>query len=228
MQLKLLQDNITAFHRFLRKQRNHRHLYKWESQQIFQDNGDVNAPDFEEMYDRSLDNSKTRRLWNRENFEPKRMMLAFIKMQPDLVRSLFLDLFDESRVIENRLESFVFHCDELLAAYKEQHPHSIENNHYHGNYEMASLYLAFRYPEQYTLYNFELFRQVLQRLNAKNIPEVHDPARYFKVMRTIYKFLQKEDGLLDTHQNRLQRQHFSGESLLLAEEFAHFLAHEVR
>jgi len=223
MQLKALQENIKAYHQHLRQQRNHRTLYKWESQRIFQENWNANAPDFAEMYDHSLDNSRTRRLWNRENFEPKRMMLEFIQLQPDLVRSLFKDLFDESKAVENRIESFVFHCDELLTAYKEHHPHSIENNHYHQNYEMVALYLAFRYPEQYTLYNFELFQQLLVQLKAKNIPEIHDLGRYFKIMRTIYTFLKKEDGLLQTHQQRLQTRHYHGESLLLAEDFAHFL-----
>lgn len=224
MQLKKLQEYISQYKRQLERQPDERNLYKWESLRIFQENWDIDAPDFAAMYNRSLQNSQTRRLWSRENFAPKEMLLKFIAMQPDFVRSMFRDLFNEEKEVENRVDRFVFYCDELLKEYKEQYPRSIENNHYHGNYGLISLYLAFQYPELYAPYDFHLFQQVLLKLSAKNIPPTHDVGRHFKVMRTIYQFLMKEEGLLEIHQQRLHpTQHYQQPTLLLVDDFCHFL-----
>jgi len=88
MQLKKIQEHIVAYKKWLSKNQNS-NLFKWESQQIWQDNWDIEARDFGAMYDQSLENSKTRRIWNRENYAPKKMMLEFAKMQPHFVYSMF-------------------------------------------------------------------------------------------------------------------------------------------
>jgi hypothetical protein len=196
-------------------------LFKWESLKTFQDNWDIDAPDFGEMYDRSLQNSETKRLWKRENYEPKRVMLKFIDMQPDFVRYMFKDLFDESKEIVGRVDRFVFHCDELLREYKELHPRSIENNHYHDDgYQIVSTYLAFRYPEQYSIYNFDRFQKLLDLMGVKDIPQSSDFARFCKVMKTLYKLMSREEDILKFHLERLSpEKHFMGNSLLIVEDF---------
>ncbi|RMG88462.1 MAG: hypothetical protein D6714_00655 [Bacteroidetes bacterium] len=232
MKLQALQTAFQAYKHYLRKQagnRPHRRppagLYKWESLKIFQENWDLDAPDLAEMYDRSLQNAETRRLWKRENFEPKDMMLKFIRLQPDFVRYMFTDLFNEEKDIVGRVDRFVFHCDELLREYKEQNPRSVENNHFHNDdYQMVSLYLAFRYPDQYTLYDFDHFRALLTFLEAPNVPKTGDFGRFCKVMRTIYKLMSKDEALMDLHRARLDpARHYSGETLLIVEDFYRFL-----
>lgn len=196
-------------------------LFKWESLKVFQENWDINATDLAEMYDRSLQNSETKRLWKSTNYEPKRVMLKFIEMQPDFVRFMFKDLFNEEKEIVGRVDRFVFHCDELLREYKELNPRSIENNHYHDDgYQIVSLYLAFRYPESYTLYNFDRFQSLLDILGVKDIPQSSDFARFCKVIRTLSKLMSKEDEIFDFHQKRLNPdKHFTGTSLLIVEDF---------
>ncbi|MCB0617721.1 MAG: hypothetical protein KDC43_06815 [Saprospiraceae bacterium] len=224
MNLRLLQDHITAFAGHLAAG-DLSELVAWESQRIFQENWDLDAEDLHSMFDRSLDNSQSRRLWKSEGFSPKQRMLEFIELQPDLVRIMFRDLYQQEKDLEGRIDRFLFYCDELMAAYRETHPRTVENNHYHGDYRMIALYLAFRYPDQYALYDFESFRQTLRRLKSAQIPETHDLPRFTKVMRTIYQFLQKEEGLLEAHYRRLDpERHFMGNSLLLSLEFTRFCA----
>lgn len=221
MNLQKLNDTIQQYKAFLKSNPRHDPYWKWESLKIFQENWDIGAPDFHIMYDRSLENSRTRRLWKRENYEPKEMMLKFIRLNSEFVRSMFQDTFNENKEVEGRLDRFVFHCDELLREYKETHPRSVENSHFHDdNYGMVSLYLAFRYPELYAPYDFEAFRQLMQLLGSRDVPKVNDVGRYFKVMRTVYKFLEKDREVMEIHQQRLDPgKHFQGETLLVAEDF---------
>lgn len=222
MNLNKLQGYIAEYKTFLQRDpRRNSMLYKWESLQHFQENWDLDAPDFAEMYDRILQNSQTRRIWKRENYDAKGMMLKFIKMAPDFVRDMFKDLFFEERDIVGRVDRFVFHCDELLREYKEQNPRSIENNHFHDDgYGMVSWYLSFKYPELYAPHNFAAFQQLLQMLATRDVPQTADFGRFCKVARTLYKMLEKDDEVLEIHQNRLKHELlYQDKSLLVVEDF---------
>lgn len=58
--------------------------YKWEAVKHFQDNWDVNAPDFADMLERSL--AKTDNLLASMNNFPARMIGGFAKTAPEEVR----------------------------------------------------------------------------------------------------------------------------------------------
>lgn len=176
------------------------------------------------MYDRSLENTVSRRLWSAHNFEPKRMMLEFIQVNDDFARMAFKGLFDEEKPFAPRVERFVYYCDVLLENYQEAFPKKFENSHFHS-YSTAIMYLAFRYPEKYGLYDFDIFRAFLQKVGAKNIPLTHDLERFPKVLAIVQKLLLKDDELLHLQQKRLglYPNAYSGPSLLLATEFIEHL-----
>ena len=118
MNLQKLKEAIHGYKLFLRSHPDHDPYWKWESQRIFQDNWDIDTKDFHSMFDSSLQNSRTRRLWNRENYAPKHMMMKFINTSEDYVRFAFMDLFNENKDIEGRVDRFVFYCDELYGNIK--------------------------------------------------------------------------------------------------------------
>lgn len=223
MQLKRINHYIGQYKRFLESPEADTNLYIWESQFIFQEEWDEDHEDWGEMYSQALQNSTTRRLWNRQAYEPKAMMLKFIRFQPDYVRQMFLDLYNEDKALEGRLSRFVFYCDQLLEAYREEYPTSRDNKHYHDDdYHMGFLYLAFRYPEKYALYDAQAFKRLLIKLGSKNIPQANDVERFAKVVATLYKFLQKEEDIVELHRQRLQEgKHYNGESMLLVYDFYH-------
>jgi hypothetical protein len=228
MNLQKLTDSIARYKHFLRSHPQHDPYWKWESLKIFQENWDIEAPDLRSMYDRSLENSRTRRLWKRENYAPKDVMLKFIELNREYARQVFHDLFNENKDVEGRMDRFVFYCGELLREYKETYPRSIENSHYHDDdYQMISIYLAFRYPALYTIYDFEKFKQFMALIGSRDVPKVNDAARFFKVMRTVHGFIQKEGGILELHEQRLNpARHYMGETLLVVEDFYSFAAQE--
>lgn len=219
MNLRLLQTHIERFRNYLETAGEFPLLFAWESQRIFQENWNLDADDFAAMYDASLQNSSNRRLWKDDRYTPKEQMLLYIQTYPDFVRDMFKDLFNENKDVENRIDRFLFHCDELLREYRDTHSDHIETRHYHEDYRMIALYLAFRYPDQYTLFDDPAFRRFLQSVQGKDIPLVADPGRFFKVMRTVYNLMAKDETLLDSHYQRLDpEKHFMGKSLLLALE----------
>lgn len=221
---------MAAYKEFLGTSKAEKFLHIWESQKIFQDNWDISAPEIGNMYELSLQNSQTKRLWKREAYEPKRMMLAFMEMQADFVGYMFKDLFNEDKSIGGRVDRFVFHCDELLQEYKQQYPRSIDNNHYHGDrYQMLSLYLAFRFPDIYTYYDGVAFWKVLGRWGTANLPAADDFERFCKISRTIYTLLAKDEDLLKRHQERLiEGKHYQEKSLLVVYDFYQFCFRKIR
>lgn len=225
MLLAKIQAAIAGYKQWLQTTKHHPGVYKWEALQHFQSNWNLQAADPVVMFDQSFQNSETRRLWQTENWYPKKMMLEFWKMEPMMVRMMFDALLNETRDVEARIGQFLFGCDELLRDYKRLHIASIENNHYHDDYRMISLYLAFSYPDCYAPYEFSIFQKALVQLGARDIPQENDPARCFKVLRTLMNFLEKEPGVTAAMQRHLHpRRHFQGKTLLLAEDFCRFVA----
>jgi hypothetical protein len=110
----------------------------------------------------------------------------------------------------------VFYCDELLNEFLEKYPRSRDNKHYHQDgYQIVSLYLAFRYPQQHCLYHFDRFKKLLSALSTPDIPATHDYERFCKVVRIIWGFMQKDEELLAAHRVRLEEgKHYQEESLL--------------
>lgn len=72
---------------------NERH--RWKVVRHFQDNWDINAPDFAEMLERSL--AKTYNLFASMNNFPKGMIVNSVKAVPEDAWAMFMALFDESR-----------------------------------------------------------------------------------------------------------------------------------
>ena len=132
--------------------------YKWEAVKWFQDNWDVNAPDFGEMLNRSLD--KTFNLLASNNNFPKGMIVGFAKAAPEEVRAMFIALFDESKDVFERMDAFKFQSSILLEKYGNGAAQ-------HYQYENAiSTYLCLRYPDKYYIYKFGEVKTVANELET--------------------------------------------------------------
>ncbi len=193
-------------------------IYKWESLKIFQDRWNIDEPDFLTMYDESLQNSDVENLWASKFFYPKEVMLKFIESDPEKVRQMFRDLFNEDENIDKRIDKFTFHCDNLRDEMLIQNPKF--QHHFHDGFRMISVYLNFRYPMNYTIYKFTEFKEFMEVVHAKTIPGTNELGRFFKVMRTLHSILVKDKELLQIHKNLCADSiYYHGETLLLAQDF---------
>lgn len=224
MLLNKIQSAVTDYKNWLQSVKQHPNVYKWESVQHFQDNWTLDTPDPVSMFERCFQNSETRRLWQTENWEPKRMMQEFWKFDPMTVRLMFEDLFNETRPVDGRIGRFQFGCDTVLRDFKKAKPTSVDNNHYHDDFQMIALYLAFRYPESYALYDFPVFQNAMVYFGARDIPQQNDLPRYFKVLRTLMTFLDKDPDVETALSKHLHpKRHFQGKTMLMAEDFCRFV-----
>lgn len=224
MLLAKIQESILAYKQWLRTVRHHPYLYEWETQQNFQRHWDPDDRDPAAMFDRCFQNSETRRLWQTENWYPQRMMSLFWRFEPGTVRAMFADLFEDTRELEARIGRFLFGCDALLRDYRRAHPRSVENNHYHDDYRMIALYLAFRHTEQCAPYDLAVFRQALVQFGVRALPQEHDLGRYCKVLRTLMTFLDKDPEVAAAMQKHLRPgRDFTGKTWLLAGDLCRFV-----
>lgn len=225
MILAKIQSSVTAYKNWLCAQKTHPFAHKWESLQHFQDNWNLDAADPADMFERSFQNTETRRMWQTAQWYPKRMMTEFWKFDPMTVRLMFNDLLNETKEVEGRIGRFLFGCDALLQDYKKAKVTTVENNHYHGDFQMIALYLAFRYPDSYAPYDFPVFQMTLTRFGSRDIPQQNDLARYFKVLRTLRTFIDKDPEIEPAMQQLLQaRRYYKGRTLMVAEDFCRFVA----
>lgn len=130
--------------------------YKWEAVKWFQDNWDIDASDFAEMLNNSL--SRTDNLLTNANNFPKGMIVGFAQAAPEEVRSMFMDLFDESKDVYERISTFKEKSVEMLNKYGNG-----AKSHYQ-NENAISTYLWLRYPDKYYIYKFNEAKEVALEL----------------------------------------------------------------
>lgn len=173
--------------------------YKWEAVKWFQDNWDVNAPDFAEMLNRSLD--KTYNLLTSANNFPRGMILGFAKAAPEEVRSMFLSLYDENKDVYERMNAFKMQAAALLEKYGNGAVH-------HFQHENAiSTYLWLRFPDKYYIYKFGEIKTVASELEAdyrfKKGAYADNIRNFLKLYDEISAALKEDAELINLFQSQL-------------------------
>ena len=173
--------------------------YKWEAVKWFQDNWDVNAPDFAEMLNSSLD--KTYNLLASANNFPKGMIVGFAKSAPEEVRAMFLSLYDESKDVYERINAFKMQSTVLLEKYGNGAAQ-------HYQYENAiSTYLWLRFPDKYYIYKFGEVKTVASELESdyrfKKGAYADNIRNFLKLYDEISVALKEDTELVNLFQSQL-------------------------
>jgi len=192
-------------------------LYKWEALKVFQDNWNIEAEDFRAMYDASLGHREGSNLWAGTHWFPKLVMQQFIDQDPEKVREMFRELFNEELDIDKRIDRFVYHCDVMREEIEVLNP-SIKN-HFHDGQRMISLYLSFRFPDKYAIYKFTEFKKFMEVVRALDIPGTGEYKRFVKVINTINNRLKLDEDLMQIHRSFLNERCYQGETLMPAQDF---------
>ncbi|SUP41733.1 AAA family ATPase [Veillonella criceti] len=165
--------------------------YKWEAVKYFQENWDINAKNFVKMLTNSL--SKTGNLLTSGNNFPGNMIIEFAEASPEEVRTLFVELFDESEDIYTRINSFKQKSNILLKKYKAD----AVQHYQHEN--AISTYLWLRYPDKYYIYKFGEVKAVSEKLKSDYIFKrgaYEDNIRnFFSLYNEICEELKKDEEL---------------------------------
>ena len=126
--------------------------FKWRGIKTFHDNWDLDAQDLSDMIKRSL-NGVSHMMVSQARF-PEGMIEGFAEREPDTVRAMFKDLFDENKDIVERFHSFKKKSADLL-----ERVGNGAKNHFQDERTIA-LYLWLKYPDKYYVYQYSQARNL--------------------------------------------------------------------
>lgn len=219
MKVDKINEYISKVKNYLKQEDLHdEFLYKYECLKNFQEHWDIAAIDFHSMYDAALSSKMSNRLWGGRRNSSKASMLEMIKADKHFADSMFRDLFDEGKAVNQRMERFIFHCDELIQLVPVRKKDPL--HHKHDNYTILSVYLASRYPEQYCIFEYPQFRDTMEKLGVSEIPQIFEISRFFKLSQALHKMILKDEELMEIQKARIDEDIFYQDaSMLLVSDF---------
>ncbi len=158
--------------------------YKWEAVKHFQDNWDIDAENFSAMLKNAL--SKTENLLVASRWFPEGMIEQFATEEPETVREMFIELFDEEQDIYVRIDAFKNKSNELLLKYGNG-----TSNHYQDEHAI-SVYLRHYYPDRYYIYKFGEMKKVASVIDADYTFKKGDYENNFKNGQKMYEEIRLE------------------------------------
>ncbi len=135
--------------------------YKWIAIKHFQDNWNIDADNFSEMFENAT--AKTKNLLSSSHFYPRVVMIEFAQADNEKVREMFRNLYDESLDLIERVKNFESKSCELFQKIQKE---GIKNHYQTPN--AISTYLWLKYPNKYTIYKKSLLDNLIDRLCENN------------------------------------------------------------
>ena len=151
-----LQEVITAYKKYFPTHIGDE-IYKWKAVKHFQDKWDIDAPDFIQMFwdaTALFDN-----LLTSVNHFPRGMVKGMCESEPETVREMFRELFDESKPLAERVNHFRAEADRIREQYWPDKMH-------YQDFNAISTYLWARYPDKYYIYKYSEVRATTRVLKS--------------------------------------------------------------
>lgn len=166
--------------------------YKWQNIKQFQDNWDIDAENFVEMLEKAI--PATNLLVSR-NFFPRGMIIAFANNDPEKVRSMFRNLYNEQLDLKERITDFIKKSEEIRVKYGADE----WGNHYQTE-NVVSIYLWLKFPDKYYIY---------KPMTYKNFIEVvgYQPDKKFETIKPIecFNFYNEVKDLVKTDKELVEK-----------------------
>lgn len=167
--------------------------YKWEAVKCFQDNWDINSEDFVGMLKNSFE--KTYNLLGSMNYYPRRMIVGFAKDDSEATKNAFRMLFDESKDIRQRIQSFIDFADDR----KQNHNPNKWKSHYQ-DCRAISAYLCLMYPTKYYFYKQSQYNDAKELIGfeqPKGFSAIDKLLKYYEICDEIYEVIKSDTELID-------------------------------
>jgi len=197
-------------------------LYKWQAVKQFQDNWDIDAPDFYAMLSVAL--SQTFNLLDSGLYYPKRMLLESAKVQPETVRALFKALYNEDTNLFERIEHFRTVIKEIV-----QDNFEVKNDY--QDHRAIMVYLVLKYPDRYFFYKFGMFKDFVAKIDYSYQPKkgrIENISHFENLCLHINHLVSQDQDLLRLHNSRLTNDCYIDESLhILTQDFIYAVARHI-
>ena len=137
----------------------------WQAVKIFQDNWDLEAPDFVAMLQASL--SKAIQLVSPKYDFPLNLLLDLARADGQAARTMFRHLYDETQDLGARMEAFQVAAEAMRIKYGD----GAMCYHLQG-FPVVSTYLWLRYPDKYFIYYHDVYALVAKAMGCE-LPQRH-------------------------------------------------------
>lgn len=178
-------------------------IYKWRAVKCFQDNWDIKAHNFLQMLESSF--ALTKNLLDSGLYYPKRMLVKNAASNPDFIRQLFVDLYNEDKDLTTRISNFQNNF--------KQHSRLAFPNLKNDYQDLRALlvYLCLRYPDRYYLYKYELIKKIVLLIDYPYEPSrgnIENILQYLTLCNILKEEILKDNELLELHKTRLTERDF--------------------
>ncbi len=177
-------------------------IYKWRAVKCFQDNWNINAPNFVQMLDASFALAKN--LLDSGLYYPKRMLHHYTLREPENVRQLFNGLYNEE---ENLIDRITVFQDGIKSIHKKYFP---AKNDYQDK-RAVLVYLCLRYPDRYYLYKYNMFKGFVKLVDYPFHPkkgDIQNILEYLSLCGIIKAEIVKDHELIELHKTRIKAQEY--------------------
>lgn len=165
-------------------------IYKWKAVKKFQDAWNIDAPDFGAMF---MDATSLHdNLLSSRNHFVRSMLKEMWDVEPDAVRAMFRDLFDETRPLDGRINRFRTEANRI------RDTHWPEKMHYQ-DINAISTYLWSRFPDKYYIYKYSEVKTTTRVLESSYVvkkgadaPGYVKAIEFFDILR---RALQEDPGI---------------------------------
>jgi len=195
--------------------------YKWIAVKHYKDNWDINAPesDFASMLAKAFE--KHINLLGSSYYYPYRVLLEFSKQAPGTVKAMFVNLFEESLPLAERITAFQNSFDPFMKRQRERFSSWKQS---FQDLRAVSTYLAFEYPEKYYIFKAMVYRKLASYIGFT--PKKDKKDRYGNcsdLFDLIHRVAREDEELLELSKNRLNNECYSDSTYrMLAMDIAFF------
>ncbi|MBP3197339.1 MAG: AAA family ATPase [Butyrivibrio sp.] len=197
--------------------------YKWEAVQWFQTHWDVNAENFYQMFTDATE--KTYNLLASMNNFPRGMIQVYSEQDPEAVRAMFINLFDESKDVTERVVKFQADAQELCD--------KLSPGKQHYQRPMAiSVYLWLHNPDKYCIFKYTALRKATVYLKNDFIPKKGNPVQNIRgnieFTEEIRKLISQDEELVRTFRSVCDEACYADSNLLtLANDLEIYISSEI-
>ena len=198
--------------------------FKWEAVKHFQDNWNIDAINFGDMFMNATEQTSV--LLTSNNNYPRGMIGDFAKADDTATRAMFINLFDETKELFERIEAFQLDAESLREKYG-----NVEWKQHYQSPSVISIYLWLRYPDKYYIYKYWEHHASATALGNDLIPKIGFPSvnliEGFHYYDEICGQLQTDKTLRDLLQSIQTDTCYPDLALkTLTSDFCHYIRHD--
>lgn len=203
--------------------------YKWLAFARFQEKFDISkkGKDFYDMLCLSTD--KSANLLSDHRFYGRDTLLKNAEVSPDVVRGLFLKLYNEDEELAKRVVDFKHDFRLLNRKNIEEYGIKTKREQSHQSTRAISLYLAYRYPDRYYLYFHKMYLRFAERVGypfeTKN-DDVLQFLDYLEMCKQVRSQLETHPELITFYEEQMEKETYKDypNHHLLTQDFIYAVA----